>query len=80
MLIAAARAVQAQAPGGRCFDLALQPSPDGTEQPSAWLLTDDGVHVLSPDSGLSTRAVLSDAPLSDCLQEVPDAQTQVSPG
>ena len=69
--------LQAQAPRGRCVDLAMQPSPAVTEQPSAWLLTDEGLHVLCPDSGSSTRAVLSDAPLSAFVGDEPDARTQV---
>ena len=71
------RTLQAQAPGGQCLDLALQPSPDGTVQPPARLLTDEGLHVIATDSGLSASAVLSDALLSAFLQEEPAAQTQV---
>ncbi len=72
------KSLRAQAPGGRCVDLALQPSPGVTEQPSAWLLTDEALHVLHPDSGSSARAVLSDAPLSSYVEEEPDERTQVS--
>jgi len=70
--------LQAQAPGGQCVGLTLQPSPAATEQPAAWLLTDETLHVLHPDSGCSARAVLSDAPLSGFVKEEPDARTQVS--
>ena len=69
--------VPAQAPGGRCLDIALQLAPDGTEQPSAWLLTDEALHVVSPETGLSTSTVLSDAALSASVEDEPDAQVQV---
>ena len=69
-----------QAPEGQCIDLVLQPAADGGDQPSAWLLTDGGLHVLASDSGLSASAVLAEAPLSACLEPEPDTQTQVGPG